>query len=209
MTANLQNYFSDHNPSQLKDYCSSLLRASKIDLSAIIDMGHRLTLLDAELKSSNYKQRNFMPEIMYGNFVGLLYDNYPEMMQQDAEDRPYLKLANDVRIYPKKLNEKYLPSNIITNHVMALNGQELFVDDTQIHVLYAGFVLSDKLWPNELKGHFISYVHSYFPTRVEWVLDLADFRKNKAIEIPIHIQQIEERLVSAKRNLPNTGESGL
>ncbi|MBE7171484.1 MAG: hypothetical protein INR73_12890 [Williamsia sp.] len=205
----VQNYFQNYDSPKIKEYCTELLNEAPIDFSSIIQLAQKLTLLDAELKSSNYKQRNFMAENMYGNYVGLLYDNYPEMMHTDAEDRPYVKLAEDVRIYPKKLNEKYLPSNIKTDHVKKLDSQQLSIDDKKIHVLYCGYILTDQIWPNKLKGCYISFVNTYYPSKIEWVLDADDFRKGKIIELPIHVQQIEERLVSAKRNFPATGEAGL
>jgi hypothetical protein len=150
-----------------------------------------------------------MVENMYGNMIGLLYDNYPEMMQLDKEDRPYLKLAADVRIYMKKLDEKYLPSNVITRHVLKLRGQELFEDGSRIHVLYAGYRLKDEVWGNDLVGTFMSYVNKYYPTRTEWILDLAEYKKNITIVLPFHIEEMEQRLVTAKKNLPQAGEQGV
>lgn len=209
METNLSDYFEQHNPNTVKDYCDQLLKDGIVDFASIIELAHKLTLMDAEMKSSNYKQRNFMAEVMFGNYVGLLYDNYAELMQTDDEKRPYLRLADDVRVYPKKLNEKYLPSNVVTGHVKKLNGQELFEDGSKIHVLYSGYILTDSIWPNALKGNYISCVNTYFHSKLEWVLDLEEYRKSRIIGLPIHILQIEERLASAKRNLPLTGEGGL
>lgn len=210
MSNDLRDYFRDENPSmKIKSYCHGLLSESKIDVAGIIGLAHKLTLLDAELKSTNYKQRNFMTENMYGNMIGLLYDNYPEMMQIDKEDRPYLKLSADARIYMKKLNEKYLPSNIITQYVLKMRGQELFEDGSQIHVLYAGYLLNNEVWGNELTGTYISYINKYYPTKTEWILDLAEYKKNTSIALPYHVEELEQRLVTAKKNLPQTGEQGM
>ena len=150
-----------------------------------------------------------MTENMYGNMIGLLYDNYPDMMHIDREDRPDLKLSADVRIYMKKLNEKYLPSNVVTQYVLQLRGQELFEDGSQIHVLYAGYLLNEEVWGNNLTGTFISYVNKYYPTRTEWILDLAEYRKDAVIALPYHVEEMEQRLVTAKKNLPQTGEQGM
>jgi hypothetical protein len=79
-----------------------------------------------------------MVENMYGNMIGLLHDNYPEMM-----------------------------------------------------------------------GAFISYVNKYYPTRTEWILDLAEYKKNITIALPFHIEEMEQRLVTAKKNLPQAGEQGV
>jgi hypothetical protein len=209
MATNLSDYFSENRSQQIREYCNGLLNSSTVDLAGIINLAHKLTLLDGELKSSNYKQRNYMAESMFGNMIGLLYENYPQMMNLDIEKRPFLKLADDVRVYPKKLNEKYLPGNVVTNHVLALRGQELFQDGSQIHVLYGGYVLHDEVWGNQLKGTYISYVNEYYPTKTEWVLDLEEYRKNIDISLPYHIQEIEERLVRAKNNLPQTGDQGI
>jgi hypothetical protein len=53
--------------------------------------------------------------------VGLLYDHYPERMFEDSTGCHYLLLTKNIRVYPKKLNDKYLPSNII---LKALNKKE-------------------------------------------------------------------------------------
>lgn len=131
------------------------------------------------------------------------------MMQIDKEKRPYLRLAADARVYMKKLDEKYLPSNVVTQYVLKLRGQELFEDGSQIHVLYAGYLLKDEVWGNDLTGTYISYVNKYYPTRTEWILDLEEYRKKTTVALPFHIEEMEERLVSAKKNLPRTGEQGI
>jgi hypothetical protein len=209
MSDNLRDYFSENPSGKIKAYCDRLLKNSHIDLAKIIGLAHKLTLLDGELKSTNYKQRNYMTENMYGNMIGLLYDNYPDLMQIDKEARPYLKLASDARIYMKKLNEKYLPSNVVTQYVLKLRGQELFEDGSQIHVLYAGYLLKEEVWGNDLTGTFISYVNKYYPTRTEWILDLAEYKKDTTIALPFHIEEMEQRLVTAKKNLGQTGEQGM
>lgn len=69
MTADIRNYFSENQSGKIRTYCDALLRDSHIDLAQIIGLAHRLTILDGELKSTNYKQRNFMVENMYGNMI--------------------------------------------------------------------------------------------------------------------------------------------
>ncbi len=199
MKEKLQNYVDNHNPSVLRNYCHSLFQKSELDMASVYEEAHKLTLQDAERKRSHYKRRNFMAENMYGNMVGLLIDNYPELIDLDSEKRPFIKLSDNVRIYPKKLDEKYLPNNIVTKHVLRLRGQKLITGGTKIHVLNAGFVLDGKEWMKQPKGYFVSYTNEYYPTKTEWVLDLNEYRKSKAIILPYDVQQpIEENLATAK-----------
>lgn len=195
MNQELTTYLASHKISKAQIECQDALTASHVDFYKIIVRAHEMTLEDAERKRKHYKQRNFMAESMYGNMTGLLYDNYPTMMFEDRTGCPYLRLTKNIRMYPKKLNEKYLPNNIVTNSVKEKRGQELHLNDEQIHVLYAGYLLEENNWM-KLQGIYASYVNKYYPTDTEWALDLKDYSKDDSIIIGgSDINMDEEELV--------------
>lgn len=183
MNTNVDDFFEKSRNLKLKGEVESLLQQSPIDLNAILNTARTMTLDDASVKPSQYKGRNFMAETMYGNVIGLLYDNYPEYMREDDHGRPFILLAKDIRIYIKKLNEQFLPNNVTTKHVKVLNAQDLFINEEQIHVLYAGFVLDRNDWALDFKEVCIVYRNKVFYTKIAWVVDLTEavFTKSTSI----------------------------
>ncbi len=196
MNTELTDYLASHKISKAQTECSNALINSNVDLYKIIVRAHEMTLEDAGRKRKNYKQRNFMAESMYGNMIGLLYDNYPTVMFEDRTGCHYLRLAKNIRVFPKKLNEKYLPNNIVTKSVKEKRGQELLLNDEQVHVLYAGYCLENEINWMKLEGIYASYVNKYYPTNTEWALDLKDYSKDDSIIIGgSDINMDEEELV--------------
>lgn len=181
MDSNLHNFFQNYK--EIDAYCRKAFEDSGVDYASVVQEARRQLLEYAQTKGPNYIRRNFMPDNMYCNVVGLLYDRYPDLMFEDQENCAYLKLAQDIRVYPKKLNDKYLPGNIITNHVKSKYGQELFNDDTKIHVLYAGFVLEKEDWMLDFKGVYASYINDYYPKKAAFIIDLDDMAKPQILGV--------------------------
>ncbi len=178
MSTNLRDFFqSNNNIPEIEAYCKAVFDDSDVDFSSVVMEARRQILEYASTKGPRYIRRNFMPDNMYCNMVGVLYERYPTLMGEDKEGCAYLKLAPDIRLYPKKLSERYLPGNHITKHVKSKFGQELYSDDTKIHVLYAGPVLEKEDWTLDFKGVYASYINEYYPKRAAFVIDLNDLAK--------------------------------
>lgn len=188
----LTKYFATHTISEAQKICMNALNEAPVDFYRIITSAHALTLEDAARKRKHYKQRNFMAESFYGNMVGLLYDNYPMRMHQDAYGCPYVLLSKNVRVYPKKLDEDYLPNNIVTKSVKARRGQSLLLRPEQIHVLFAGYSLVNNNDWMQLRGVYASYINKYYPRNTEWAIDLADFKKEEALVVDRPIVETED-----------------
>jgi hypothetical protein len=121
-------------------------------------------------------------------------------MFEDRERCPYLKLAGNLRVYLKKLDEHYIPGNIITDHVKEKRGQELITDDAKIYVLYAGPVLEKNDWAIDLKRVVASCINEYYPKRPEFVIDLKEYIKQSVIADNEQAQQEDQLVVIPKRD---------
>ncbi len=191
----LTKYFATHTISEAQTICMKALNEAPVDFYRIITAAHALTLEDASRKRKHYKQRNFMAESFYGNMVGLLYDNYPMRMHQDVYGCPYVLLSKNVRVYPKKLDEHYLPSNIVTKSVKARRAQSLLLRPEQIHTLFIGYSLvNDNDWM-QLRGIYASYINKYYPRNTEWALDLNDFKKDSALVVDRPTVEVEDEML--------------
>lgn len=179
----------------IRTHCINELKTSNLDLVSLLKKAHKITLEEASLKRKYYKQRNYMAEVMYGNIIGLLYDNYKEKMHIDEYGVHYLKVGKDVRVFIKKLNKNYLPSNQVTEIVKKRRGQELGLNDDKIHTLYAGYLLKDNIWTKELEGCFISYINKYYPKKSEWIYDLINLSVNNFINTEKEEIENDELLV--------------
>lgn len=177
------DFFEKSRNLQLKDKIHILLTRSPIDFVAIINEARELTVKEAGLKPPNYKQRNYMAETMYGNVIGILHDNHPEYMKIDDCSRPYILLEKNVRVYIKKLTENYAPNNIKTQHVKAMDAQDLFTGDVSINVLYAGFILNMNDWALPFRSICISYLNKVYNKQAAWTIDLNEehYRKSTSI----------------------------
>lgn len=202
MSTNLQQNLEDSKNDAESQFRDALL-STGVDPYSIIEAARELTLSDAGKKPSHFKLgRNYMAEIMYNNIIGIATDVYGSRMKQDKENRHYLELTPTVRLYFKKLNDKYLPSNIVTKYTKALRGQELFNEGgTQIHVVNVGYIVKDNDYTQDFKGIYASYVNKYYPSDVVWVIDLSIY-KSTGIIVPNHEPAIAaEPLVK----VPNIG----
>ena len=178
MVTNLHDFFySNNNMPEVEAYCRGVFEASPIDMASVVAEARKQLLDHASTKGPNYITRNFMSGNMHSNMVGVLYERYPELMQEDQEGCAYLKLADNLRVYPKKLSDKYLPGNIPTKHVKSKYGQELYSDDTKIHVLYAGPVLEKEDWTLDFRGVYASFINEYNPKKAAFIIDLSDLAK--------------------------------
>lgn len=183
MSTKVNDFFEKARNLPLKERVEKRLVDIPIDFVNVFSTAKQMTLSEASLKPANYKQRNYMAELMYGNVIGILYDNYPELMRKDEQNRPYIFLDSQTRLYLKKLTENYLPNNIKTDHVKKMNMQQLFDEEDQIHILYAGFVLNMNDWTQNLKEVCVSYINRVYNTRSAWIIDLQlnEYRKHTSI----------------------------
>ena len=141
-----------------------------IDLEPVFYTALQKTLGDPTPPS--HRWRGFMSAAMNGNIIGTMKALYPAHMRVDSTGRDYCQLDKETRIYLKKLDKRYCPLNIPTNHVRELNSMELLLKDDPITVLYAGFRLKeDQIW-DELRGCYL--VEMKGMRKTNWVSDLAD-----------------------------------
>lgn len=127
MELNLQDYFKNYNKSEIEEYCKRILSESHVDFYSAFAQARKLTIEYAKSKPPNYITRNSLPLQMYDNMVGCLKDLYPNLMHEDKEGCPFLLIAEDLRMYPKKLSNTYVPGNIITEHVKEKRGAKIIL----------------------------------------------------------------------------------
>lgn len=143
--------------------------AQGIDLEPVFYEAHELALANATAPA--HRGRAFMSQTMNGHIIGVLRRLYPDRMMQEEYDRWYFQLDKETRIYFKKLDNWYRPSNIPTKHVSELNSGELLFKAEPITVLYAGFRLKeDKLW-DALRG---CYLLEMVGGKPGWISNLGD-----------------------------------
>ncbi|RPD39449.1 hypothetical protein [Chitinophaga barathri] len=156
-----------------------LYKAKGIDLNELLLRAHAQTLEEAEKRSLEGKGRGYMASTMSWNIRGELYKTYPELMQMDQHKRDYLMLGKNIRIYFKKLDNKYRPSNIVTKHVISLNTQQLLFRPSPITVLYAGFRLAARNSWDELEGCYLVEMKNL--SRTFWISDLSMITAETAV----------------------------
>lgn len=140
-----------------------------INLEGIIRQAFSKTLEDKT--PPHFRGRGYMADHMSWNIAGLLKENFGSLILQDEYKRLYLNLDRRVRVYFKKLNGKFAPDNVITEHVKDLNSMSLKLNDEPINVLYAGFrIRLDQFW-DELKGCYLLEMKTV--TKPNWVTDLS------------------------------------
>lgn len=202
---NLSNLFENARNQPLEFKTKELLKGLPIDLFNVFNEAKLLTNTEAQTKPLGYRSRNFMTEIMYGNVVGILRQNYPESICLDKHGRPYLPLGENIRLYFKKLSKKRTPNNIITKNVTKMNSQSLFGEEGMVNVVYAGFILNGSDWTGDFKEVLLVYIDLKYQRTPLWTVDLSDaeFRRNV---VPVtymsqpQLPQIDETtLVSVKR----------
>lgn len=181
--ANINKFLEEYNKGEVKQYFDATFHASSVDFTAIIDEAHKLTLSESAKKSESFKGKNWMAETMYGNMVGYMTMYHPDLMRKDKEGRPYVQLASNIRIYLKKLDTKYRPNNVKTDHVQDLWSQNIQEEGTRIHIGYVGYMLDNEDWTN-IKGIYACYTHAYYQKRIEWVLDMSAYAKG-VVKMPM------------------------
>ncbi len=133
--SDLKNYFENFNSEKQKKetYFKDLLTQFPVDLHKLVEIAHGKTFDEVSERASNYITRGLIAQIMYSNMIGLMKDSCDENNKAvDYYGRDYLKLANDVRVYFKKLDSNRLPMNIPTEHVKKMNAQRLIEEDDTI-----------------------------------------------------------------------------
>jgi len=199
MVEQLVDYFNQFDSKKVEEYCREEFKKSHVDIYTLIQKAHQLTLQDAALKRKSYKPRNYMATVMNGNIIGLMNDNYSELIKKDESDCDYLMLSKYIRIYPKKLDDKYLPSNVITNTVLKRRGQEMMLDDEKIHVIYAGYRLDSNDWMKELQGVYASYINEYYPKEKKWIINLQEYVKSNSQILEFNASVDEQQLVTVPK----------
>ncbi len=146
-----------------------------IDILPIIEDAHRKLLEEASTQSPEFITKLYWAEGMNRNMVGFLKKRYPETVKYDEAGRVYLKLGENVRVYFKKLDDKFRPRNIPTGHVIDLNSAQGQLFGRELSVLYVGPKLKKSNVWDEI-GYFMVEMRSN--SRCEWVSDLSDLSAN-------------------------------
>ena len=132
-------------------------------------------------------------------------DNYygDQILRQDKQQRYYLDLHPEFRIYFKKLDNKYRPGNVITQHSTSIIRQLAlpFYDD-QSTIVFIGYQV-DKTWSNILGVYAVNILDK----KMEWITDITNFGSNYEMS-DINIidpvippsDQLGGKLVSIKRD---------
>jgi hypothetical protein len=204
----INTFLDSYNKDTIKKHFDSTFKSAGVDFDGIIMDAHALTLAEASVKPKHHISKNWMAETMYGHMIGIALERHRDMVLYDQENRPYIKLGNDIRMYFKKLDEKYRPSNIDTEHVKNLLFQKIEEEGTQIYIGYVGYIINDGDW-TQVVGTYTSYIHKYYRKRIEWVLQMTDYieyAKSAALNKQTVIDEEEIKLVKPKTDEQKTKE---
>ena len=200
METKLQNLFGieEGKGTRQKSYENIYLNHG-VDFEPIFHEAHRMTLADETPEI--YRGRGFMANHMNWNLLGLLKQQFKDKMQMDKWRRLYYSLNENTRVYFKKLNEKYAPENVTTDHVRELNTMSMFYKQDELTVLYAGFKIPENKYWSELTGCYLVEMKSL--TEPNWVSDISElgYEMNKSgIYIPITTIELPEEVIITEKN---------
>lgn len=201
MSIDLTNYFDSYQE-QHQDkvqYFRQVLSNSSVDLYKLVRDAFTMTKEEASHKNPIFMNRNHMANTLNQNMVGLAIERYGSLVVDGKYGRKYLNLDKQLWVFLKKLDKKYLSSNISTGNVRSINGQNLFNKEAEkIHALYAGPVVHED-W-SDIIDSFVVCRNDFFKDKTEWVEYLSKYKKS--VDAPIiSIESVEEEtLVKIKRN---------
>lgn len=185
---------SSEGKSERQKKCEALYITNGIDFET--DFKEALTLVLKNPTPKKYRGRGFLANTMNWTVIGLMKEKYPTKMFQDQHGRDYFSVDKNTRIYFKKLDKKYRPNNIITNHVREMNCMQMLFNETPITVLYAGFRLrTDKYW-DDISCFLVEMKNLKYPNWVSSLSDLSiSIAKAKPPVNPISKAKLPDELV--------------
>lgn len=196
----IDTYQARYSARTTKEYITNKIHESTVDFQSIISEAHDITLREASIKKLSFQDKNWMATTFNGNIIGLFKEYYRDLMKVDKWGRSYLQLEHDIRVYFKKMDDKYTPSNVRTNHVCDLWSQNIGSDlGGKIHIVYVGYVLDGGEW-TKLKGIYASYPSNFYKKKIDWVVNMSDFAK--VTKLPVNSEQSPEEIVITLKN-PN------
>jgi len=142
-----------------------------INLLPVIEAAHDKTLDDASREPPEFIDRFYFAQAMNRNIIGIMKQQYPDLIRYDEAERVFIKLDDKTRVYFKKLDEKYRPSNIPTGHVAELNSAQGRLFGKELTVLYIGPRLRNKKVWDDIDCYMVEMRDT---KRCEWVSDLSD-----------------------------------
>jgi hypothetical protein len=200
METKLQNLFGiDEGKGVRQKLYENLYVNHGVDFEPVFYEAHQMTLNDPT--PDIYRGRGFMANHMNWHLLGLLKQRYRDKMKADKYERPYYSIDENTRVYFKKLNEKYAPENVTTDHVRELNSMSLFYGQDQLTVLYAGFKIPENRRWAEISGCFLVEMKTL--KEPNWVSDLSElgYEISKAgIIAPITTIELPEEIILTPKN---------
>lgn len=207
MQTNLQGLFGmDEGKSPRQIICEGTYLQNGVDFDPVFDEAYELTMADST--PDIYRGRGFMAYHMNWNLIGLLKQKFPNRMATDQHGRSYYVLDVHTRIYFKKLNSKYAPDNIPTDHVRELNSMSMFYSQDNTTILYAGIKIGeDSIW-QEREGCYLVEMRNLM--RPNWISDLSELSyimNRPKTQIPLTtIKLPDEIILKPKRNDADLGD---
>lgn len=150
-------------------------RENGVDFNAFIRRIHERMLDEAQNTSQESPHkitgRGYFSTTMNWNVRSELYDCFPDKIAVDEQNRPFYRLADNVRLYFKKLDHKGRPMNIPTEHTIALNSCQgsLFGEPTMI--LYLGWQIRQNKYWDALSGIYLVEMGNM--KSVRWMSDVS------------------------------------
>lgn len=207
MNANVQTLFEveDGKSKRQKSY-EELYVSHGVDFDPIFEEAHKLTLVDATPEI--FRGRGYMAYHMNWNLLGLVKERFKDKIEFDKYGRMFYPIDSRTRVYFKKLNDKYAPDNVTTDHVRELNSMSMFYGEDSITVLYAGFKISEQHGWHELQGCYLVEMKTL--NKPNWVSDISElsYEINKSlIYTPITTIHLPDELVlKPKKTDANLGK---
>ncbi|GJM27579.1 MAG: hypothetical protein DHS20C17_02140 [Cyclobacteriaceae bacterium] len=182
-------YGIDEGKSIRQNRLESLYITKGINIEPTFHQAFDLTKQDAT--PPHFRGRGWWAHHMNWYAVGLLRKSFSDLMDKDDCGRPFLILDKHVRIYFKKLNNKYMPDNIVTKHVRDMNTMSLKFDDDTITVLYAGFRVN-KNWDEILGCNLVEMQSLNEPC---WISDLTELGEKMISDDKVEVRPITPPVV--------------
>ena len=161
------------------------------EFGEIFKEAFHMTQKERALKKPNFRDRNWEAVTMSGNIKGLLTERFPEYILQDGY-RYYFYMKDRYIIYFKKLDNKLLPSNIMTENTHKINCQYALPEEDPIPVIFIGYTVNTTF--DELTGYYAVCMKD---EEKKWVSDLS-FQHSKS-SFGSYINEDSEENVSMVR----------
>lgn len=192
----------DRKKTSLIDFEESLKGDIAYNIITACEKGVQISAEQICATKPTFQNRNFKANLVNSNIQGHLAELFPLDSGICKGHRFFLKV-NGHRLFPKKIDKKYRPSNIPTKAVSMYNDQMSDDASDTMPITYIGYRVSSSF--TELLGVYAVHMSG---GDIEWIIDFADLAyAGQRVEFNNTISEVELDIpVKPKRHLSRQKE---